>query len=144
MATWKQQLELLESMPRNYLAKLLIDVGRWHVFSAETLEHAKALEVMENCYLIQFRDHYGEKFPDGVRAYELTEQGLDKLEEMGERAAVKAGAKKGFGAKLADQALEDRDFYRANAAKDTWKTARAATLAREAQKRGETLPTDTD
>lgn len=139
-----RQVKLLEDMRGNYLAKLLIDVGRWHVYSAETLEHRTAIEVMADANWISIRDHYGEMFPDGIRAYELTERGLDKLEEMCDRAAAKAGAKKGFGAKMADQALEDRDFYREHAAKDTWKAARAATLEREAKKRGETLPVDTD
>lgn len=104
----KRRLELLQNMPGRYLAKLLIDVGRWHLFSVETLEHREALEVMADANLVQIRMHYAKKFPEGIQAYELTETGVEKLEELA-------------GAGFADEAVENREHYRKCCTKDTWK-----------------------
>jgi hypothetical protein len=104
----KKRLALLQQMPHNYMAKLLIDVGRWHLYSVETLEHREALEVLGDAYLIQMRKHYAKRYPDGVDAYELTEAGLEKLEELA-------------GMKFADEACENREHYRTCCTKDTWR-----------------------
>lgn len=104
----KQRLAVLQKMPKQYLAKLLIDVGRWHLYSVETLEHREALEVLGDAYLIQMRKHYAKRFPDGVDAYELTEAGVEKLEELA-------------GPKFADEAVENREHYRNCCTAATWR-----------------------
>lgn len=103
-----RRLQVLQAVPGNYLAKLLIDVGRWHLYSAETLEHREALEVLGDAGLMRMRKHYAKAFPDGIDAYELTDAGLDKLEELTNQ-------------KFADEALENRIHYQTCCTETTWR-----------------------
>lgn len=108
VAPIKRRLQVLHQIPGQYLAKLLIDVGRWHLYSVETLEHREALEVLGDADLIQMRKHYAKAFPDGVDAYELTEKGLEKLEELA-------------GQQFADEACNNREHYRTCCTATTWR-----------------------
>lgn len=112
-----------------YLGNVLVNVGSWHVFSTETLEHRDLLMELEDTGAITFRMHYADKFPHGVKAYELTELGLEILEEVVEKTTKdKARAQA-----AADAANKQREFYRTESSLTGWQKRVSLAKAKAAQ-----------
>lgn len=76
---------------------MLSEIGGWHVESIETVSNTDAIFYAGDKGLIEIRMHYAEKYPEGVKAYELTDKGILVLERLaGEDVAAEAHRKRQF------------------------------------------------
>lgn len=97
------------------LVKLLTQVTRVHVDNPDSWPHHPAIYHCADKGWITIRQHFAEKFPQGVNAYEITDTGLEVLEEYG-------------GTDAALEALDDRTFYRTNTSQEAWAAQNIAKL----------------
>lgn len=113
MSTKLDELEVLNRKADHYLRYLLEHVGTWHLYSQETMQHGQGIAMLGDKELIQFRTHFADMYPNGIQAYELSEKGLDTLEALA-------------GQEAADEAVEQREFYRKETSREGWEARRAA------------------
>jgi hypothetical protein len=71
---------------------LLTAIGGWHVGCYNAVEAREAVEYVERQGYVGRRMHYAPMIPEGVEAYELTDEGLAYLRRVqGEKAFQAAG-----------------------------------------------------
>lgn len=71
---------------------LLTQIGGWHVGCCNDVETRPAVEYAIARGWVSTRTHYAPAFPEGVRAYELTDEGLAYIRRvLGEREFKRAG-----------------------------------------------------
>lgn len=97
---------------RTPVATMLANIGDELVDSPNTRAHLHAILWAGDKGYITIRKHFADKFPTGVNAYEITEKGLDYLEEIA-------------GDKVADYALTQREWHRRETTLDGWAKRRA-------------------
>lgn len=86
---------------------MLQNIGKMHVDHPNTIKHVEAILYCGDKGLITIREHFAERFPLGVKAYEVTDKGIALIEEYaGETAAI--------------EVIEDREFYRKNSTQQAY------------------------
>jgi hypothetical protein len=91
------------------LARVLFNCPFWHTDPTMITYpgHRTAVEALGERDMITTRTHFADEYPNGIVAFEITENGLDLLENL-------------VGSELADEALEQRAWYRENSSYEGW------------------------
>lgn len=91
------------------LARVLFNCPFWHTDPTMIRHpgHEEAIQVLGEKGMITVRRHYADEYPNGINAFEITENGLDLLEDL-------------VGLELTDEALQQRTWYRENSSYEAW------------------------
>lgn len=91
------------------LARVLFNCPFWHTDPTMIAYpgHKAAVEALGERGMITTRRHFADEYPNGIAAFEITENGLDLLEDL-------------IGPDLTDEALEQRTWYRENSSYEGW------------------------
>lgn len=102
------------------LARVLFNCPFWHADPTMIMYpgNKQAVQALGEEGMITTRQHFADEHPNGIVAFEITENGMDLLEDL-------------LGSELADDALKDRTWYRENSSYEGWmKRVREAIVKR--------------
>jgi len=110
-----QHISSQPSVKREYIAywyndvslhRVLADIGGWQVGCENAIEVLQAVTYVFHAGWITHRTHYSAICPEGIEAYEVTDAGMEKIEEWGGDVSA---------------AIKKREWYRANSSKPVFK-----------------------
>ena len=109
------------------LRHVLVNVGTWHCdgFNFKGPDrlwriYTPIIEELAQKQLIKVRMHYAKMCPQGVKAWEITDEGLDVLEQLDKKITGRV--------KFYEEAIDDRNFYRNNTTLEAFKKQASALI----------------